>query len=269
MKFRLGSFFQKNAHSLPRRIYFALLRRLFGVFSKRQAVYFVNIGGMRFKRVVLGDSYEAARVEAALLAAPDEARFPPLIQRHENELLMGYVEGRRFDGASESDRNALADFLGVLYAAEKRTVPPGNLRRALETDLDFLLDAGLVDRPLGEALLARAGKLHPVEIQTGFDYLDPVEKNFIIADDALHAIDVESLRRDVPLGTGIAKAGIHWLARDRTRAFVERVERTAGVDLAVQLPYIELCFRVGWTKRKLLQGKHRSIRIELLRELIE
>jgi len=269
MKFLLGSLFQKNAHSLPRRLYFAVAQRVFGVFSKRQRVYFVNINGKRFKRVVLGDSYEAERVEAALHAAPPEARFPPLIQRHENELLLGFVEGRRFDGTADSDCNALADFLGALYEAERSCVPPGGLMRTLVTDLDFLLDAGLTDRTLNEALRERAETLHPVEVQIGLDYVDPVEKNFIIADDTLHAIDVESLRRHVPLGTGIAKAGVHWLARDRTQAFVERVEQVAELDLAVQLPYIELCFRVGWTKRKLLQGKHGSIRIELLRELVE
>lgn len=269
MQFRLGSFFQKNAHSLPRRLYFGILGRLFGVFSKRQAVYFIEISGKRFKRVVLGDAYEASLVESALLAAPAEARFPPLIQRHENELLLGFVEGCRFNGEKESDRNALADFLGALYSVGHDCVAPDRLQRALETDLEFLLDIGLVDRDLSKALLARAEQLRPAEIRTGLDYVDPVEKNFIIHGDVLHAIDVESLQQHTPLATGIAKAGIHWLKRDDTVAFVARVEQAAGIDLVAQLPYIELCFRAAWIKRKLLQGKHRSIRIELLRELIE
>lgn len=268
MQFRLGSFFQKNAHSLPRRLYFAVLRRLFGVFSKRQAVYFIDINGKRFKRVVLGDAFEASRVESALLAAPAEARFPPLIQRHENELLLGFVAGRQFNGDEESDRKALADFLGALYSVGRDCVGPGRLHRALETDLAFLLDIGLVDRALGEALLARGEQLRPAEIRTGLDYVDPVEKNFIIGDDTLHAIDVESLHQHTPLTTGIAKAGIHWLERNDVPAFVARVEQAAGIRLAAQLPYIELCFRTAWIKRKLLQGKHRAIRIELLRELV-
>lgn len=269
MQFRLGSFFQKNAHSLPRRLYFAILRRLFGVFSKRQAVYFVDINGKRFKRVVLGDAFEASLVESALLAAPAGARFPPLIQRHENELLLGFVEGRRFNGEKTSDRNALADFLGALYSVGHDCVAPDRLQRALETDLEFLVDVGRVHRALGEALLALAEQLRPAEIRTGLDYVDPVEKNFIIHGDALHAIDVESLQQHTPLATGIAKAGIHWLERDDTPAFVARVEQAAGISLTTQLPYIELCFRAAWIKRKLLQGKHRSIRIDFLHELVE
>src|SRR6056297_3393431 len=110
MAFRLGSFFQKNAHSTSRRLYFAVLRRFSGVFAKRQSVYFVDINGTRFKRVVMGDSYEASLAEKALKRLPTQAHFPRLIQRHENELLLTFVEGRKFDSSSAGDRAALAAF---------------------------------------------------------------------------------------------------------------------------------------------------------------
>ncbi len=268
MKFRLGSLFQKNAHSLPRRLYFAGLRRVTGVFSKRQAVFFLSINGTRFKRVVLGDSFEASQVERALRSAPAAALFPELIQRHENELLLGFVEGRPFDPSQESDRQALAEFFGALYAAGRRGVDADRLWRALETDIGFLRTAGLIDAPLGQALLERAADLRPAEVQTGLDYVDPVAKNFVVDDGRLFAIDVESLRQDVPLGTGIAKAVVHWLGRDQAPDFIARVERAGDFTLGGQMPFVELCFRVAWTKRKLLQGKHRSIRIDLLRELV-
>lgn len=269
MKFRLGSLFQKNAHSLPRRLYFAGLRRVAGVFSKRQSVYFVDINGTRFKRVVLGDSFEASQVERAMRSAPAAARLPELIQRHENELLLGFVEGRRFDPSRDADRQALAEFFGALYASGRRDLDTEGPWRMLETDVRFLRTAGLIDAQLGQALLERAGELRPREVQAGLDYVDPVAKNFVVSDDQLFAIDVESLRRDVPLGTGIAKAAVHWLGRDEMPDFVARVERAADFTLGGQMPFVELCFRVGWTKRKLLQGKQRSIRIELLRELVE
>ena len=76
MKFRLGSLFQRNAHSIPRRLYFAGLSRVSGVFSKRQSVHFVTINGKRYKRVTLGDSFEALQVEEALRLAPADAGFP-------------------------------------------------------------------------------------------------------------------------------------------------------------------------------------------------
>lgn len=268
MALRLGSLFQKNAHSPMRRLYFAVVRRFSGVFAKRQSVYFVDINGTRFKRVVMGDSYEAGLVERALEAAPRQARFPQLIQRHENELLLSFVEGRKFDPAGASDRSALAAFFGALYSADRRGQSSLHLWRALETDLEFLATAGLLASSLRDALVERAGALRPAEIQVGLDYVDPVAKNFVMESDAIVAIDVESLRQGVPLGTGIAKAGVHWLNRDAIGDFIDQVSEAADFTLSGQQPFVELCFRVAWTKRKLLQGKRRSIRIDLLRELV-
>lgn len=269
MKFRLGSLFQKNAHSLPRRLYFAGLRRVTGVFAKRQSVYFVDINGTRFKRVVLGDSYEASLIERALKSAPGEARFPTLIQRHENELLLSFVDGRKFDVSSTCDRAALAAFFGALYGADRRSESTQSLWGALETDLDFLVVAGLLEPALMDSIRARAAEIRPTEIQVGMDYVDPVAKNFVVDGDSIVAIDVESLRRDAPLGTGIAMAGVHWLEREAISGFLDQVSAAAEFTLSGQQPFVDLCFRVAWTKRKLLQGKHGSIRVDLLKALVE
>lgn len=269
MSLRLGSLFQKNAHSMLRRAYFAVVRRLSGVFAKRQSVHFVDVNGTRFKRVVLGDSYEASLVERALTSAPIGARFSQLIHRHENELLLSFVEGRRFDPSSASDRNALAVFFGALYGTGRRSESSRDLWRALQVDLEFLVTAGLVDPALKESLLARARERRPSELQLGLDYVDPVAKNFVMDGKGIVAIDVESLRGETPLGTGIAKAGVHWLDRAAADEFIDQVSDAAEFTLSGQQPFVELCFRVAWTKRKLLQGKHRSVRIELLRELVE
>lgn len=269
MALRLGSFFQKNAHSPLRRLYFGVVRRLSGVFAKRQSVYFVDINGTRFKRVVMGDSYETSLVERALEAAPTQARFPRLIQRHENELLLSFVEGRNFDPVSALDRSGLAVFFGALYGADGHREPSRNLWQALQIDLEFLVTAGLIDSVLGDSLLSRAAEIRPAEVQVGLDYVDPVAKNFVMDAEGIVAIDVESLRRDVPLGTGIAKAGVHWLDREAIGGFIDQVSEAADFTLSGQQPFVELCFRVAWTKRKLLQGKHRSIRIGLLRELVQ
>jgi hypothetical protein len=268
MKLWLGSLFQKQAHSPLRRAYFTLLPRFRAVFSKRQSVRFVRINGRRYKRVVFGDSYEAVALERALLQAPAGARFPKLIHRHENEVLLDFVEGRPFDGGRTDDRGSMARFLGALYATQRSRSRGDTLARQLEIDLGFLVDAGLVGDRLRERLAKRAAAVRPAEVEFGLDYVDPVEKNFVIAEAELYAIDVESLRLDVPIGTGVAKAAIHWLARTELAAFLADVEGHSGDVFRDQYPFVELCFRVGWTKRKLLQGKHASIRIELLEELL-
>jgi hypothetical protein len=268
MTYWLGSLFQRNAHSLPRRLYFAVLPRLNAVFSKRQSVHFVSVNGTPYKRVVLGDSREAELVERALERAPAGAAFPPLIHRHENELLLAFVEGRRFDPLNADDRHALVLFLGALYSAPRTGEATDRLRRRFEVDAAFLNSAGLIDSGLHRALQRRADAVQPAEIEFGLDYTDPVTKNFIVSGEQLFAIDVEGLREDAPIGTAIAKAGVHWLARDERDGFLDAVEELSGDVIRPQFDFIELCFRTGWTKRKLLDGRHRAIRIELLDELV-
>jgi len=263
----LGSLFQRNAHSIPRRLYFALLPKLKGVFAKRQSVHFVSINGRRYKRVVLGDSLEAEKIEAALESAPESAGFPDLIQRHENELLLTFVDGRRFDPASPEDRLNLARFLGVLYSTPRTGHSSERLRRRFDIDTRFLQSAGLIDADLLRALQQRADSVQPVEVEFGLDYTDPVAKNFVISDGRLFAIDVECLHRSSPIGTAIAKSGLHWLPRKDLGEFLQTTEQYSGDVIRPQFSFVELCFCVAWTKRKLLDGRHRAIRIELLEEL--
>ena len=197
-------------------------------------------------------------------------RPPALIYRHENELLLEFVHGRRFDPASPDDRGALGDFLGRLYSIQPQPAASDALAHRLAIDLRFLRDAGLIDAELAAALARVAERRRPASIVTGLDYVDPVVKNFVMTGTGrLCAIDLQSLRSGQPLGIGIVKAGVHWLDAEARPALVRSVERAAGISLSKQLPYLELCFRVGWTKRKLLQGKRRAIRIDLLRQLVE
>jgi hypothetical protein len=268
MKQRLGSLFQTNAHSLPRRLYFALLRRLFAVFSKRQSVHFVRINGQRYKRVVFGDSLEAVTIERELTGVYGLHRFPALIHRHENELLVGYINGRRFDPAKSEDRAGLAAFYGELYRQGAECCDPEPFDTRLTIDLDFLLAAGVLESGVASSLRAQADRLRPDRLSFGLEYTDPVAKNFVIAaDQRLYAIDVEGLKSGVALGSGVAKARIHWLKDDWQAEFVAEVERVSGVSLGPQLPYVELGYRVGWIKRKLLQGKLRRVQLDLLESL--
>lgn len=264
MKARLGSLFQRNAHSPLRRLYFWWLQRWKGVFSKRQRVYFLDIEGRRYKHVVFGDSHLAAEVQDALDAFAASGRFPPLIHRHENELLLGFVEGRAFDHEDSADRARLADFLATLWsrgaAPCSRAELPFDARLAV--DLDFLVHVGVLDRPKADALAARAADVAPDELQVGYDYVDPVAKNFVVADDRMIAIDVESLQAAQPLGTSLAQASLRWLAAGDVAVMASQVAESGGPDIDAQLEYVRILTTVGWTKRKYLQGKTNFIRAE-------
>jgi len=264
----LGSLFQRNAHSIGRRLYFRALPKLSAVFAKRQSVHFVRINGRTYKRVVMGDSREAEAVERALVSAPASAGFPPLIQRHENELLLGFIEGRRFEPGRSDDRELLVAFLANLYSGPRTRQPPNALRRRFDIDAEFLSQAGLIDPDLYRALIERADNVQPEQVLFGLDYTDPVAKNFVVDAGRLYAIDVEALRLEIPLATAIAKAAVHWLPESEVRSTVAAVEAASGLELAAQFPFVETCLRVGWTKRKLLQGRQRSIRLKLLEGLV-
>lgn len=278
MKARLGSLFQTNAHSLPRRFYFWWLQRWRGVFAKRQSVHFLTIGGQRFKRVVFGDSAQAAEVQDALDAFAGTGRFPALVHRHENELLLGFVDGRAFEPDDPSDRARLAQFLAVLWNRTPIEIPRADLPFDdwLKVDLEFLVTAGVIDRARADALAERAEALAPESLMLGHDYVDPVAKNFLITGEApgsrdipkLVAIDVESLRADQPLGAGLAQASLRWLAPGDVAVMASQVTEAGGPDIDAQLDYVRLITTVAWTKRKFLQGKTNFIRTEHFEALL-
>lgn len=272
MNARLGSLFQTNAHSLPRRLYFWWLQRWHGVFAKRQSVHFLTINGQRFKRVVFGDSAQAADVQQALDAFADTHRFPPLVHRHENELLLAFVEGRPFDPQDSGDRARLARFLAALWQrdAVERSRSELPLDTRLQIDLDLLVTAGVLDRETAGRLADRAAGVAPDTVRMGYDYVDPVAKNFlVVCDDSgdrdapeLVAIDVESLRADQPLGAGLAQASLRWLAPGDVAVMASLVNEAGGPDIDGQLDYVRILTAVAWTKRKFLQGKTNFIRRE-------
>lgn len=247
------------------------MRPLFGgVFGKTQKAYFVTLNGRRYKRLILGDAWQAARIERELDSFEPGQCFPPLVLRHENELLLDYVEGRPFNASDPSDRERLARFYAALYRRDPRRVAAQGLPLAgrLERDLRFLVDVGILAPSDLPALQSRAGHLQPEHLWVGFDYVDPVEKNFVCTESGLAAVDVESLVSDEALGAGIAKARIHWLDDALVESFLETMAAAGAPDVSAQLPYVELCFLAGWTKRKYLQGKHRFVQPSRLKRFI-
>lgn len=256
----IGRIGHRPAHSLARRIWNYWRGWLIGGVGKSQAVYFVDHNGQRYKRVVFGDSRQAEIVEADLRAVPLKARFPRLIERHENEVWVEFVPGRRPDLADAADLDLLAGFFADLYAADSElsALAQTSCHEQLHTDLWFLGRSGVLTVERAAALTRHADDIKPDLVWQGFDYVDPVGKNFVVADHGLMAIDVESLQSRRLLGTGVAKCRVHAPGLN-VGAFIRGVVERGAPDFSEQYRYVELCFLAGWTKRKLLTGKRRYL----------
>ena len=107
---------------------------------------------------------------------------------------------------------------------------------------------------------AVANRMTPKTLWMGFDYSDPVLKNFVILKDSgkVCAIDVEGLADNQLLGMGIAKACLRWLDPYRD-LFFEHLGRPHVPDFRKDFPFIELCFLAKWTKRAFFEQKLKII----------
>jgi hypothetical protein len=255
----------RPAHSLGRRLLDAWRSRFVGGLGKSQRVYFVHVNGQRYKRVVFGDSAQAASVVEALQACVDAIALPRLIHQHENEVWFEFVEGQSLLAAEPEHREALARLFAALHAREPvlLSLDQSPLHRQFCTDLLFLEQAGLIDQGRRQRLTRRAEEVRPDQAWFGLDYLDPVLKNFVLRDGQAVIIDLESIGRHSLLGTGIAKSVLHWLGDGRD-AFAERIIELGAPDITRQLDYAELLLVAAWTKRKLLAGKRGRIKLDYL-----
>jgi hypothetical protein len=258
--FMIGRFFHRPAHSLARRTMDGLRSRFVGGIGKSQSVYFVHLAGHRYKRVIFADTRLAEVVESNLESVGYEAGLPRLVLRHENEIWVEFITGRPVDVTQAEDVQAIAELFAALYRHDAVQLPIAGTRlpSRLRTDLQFLGDAGVLAPQRVGQLLTIAHGLEPEVIWSGYDYVDPVTKNFIVAPRGLVAIDVESLQAGQPLGTGVAKCRVHWLGQG-SEDFIARIIAAGAPDFRPQFRYVELCFLAAWTKRKLIAGKRRHV----------
>ena len=263
---RIPRFRQTSLHSLGRRIGTTLRRRLLGRFVPEKQVRLIQIGGARCKRLTLPDSFAATQLARSLERFRAHPVFPALIAQSANELLLEYVEGRPCaDPLDEAGCDQLAGFFAVLYAQDRHSVETrsAGFAVALEHDLAFLARAGVLAAAALPELARAAEALAPAQVYVGHDYLDPIPRNFVVTpEERLVAIDVEDLLPNQLLGSGVAKAAIRWPGVQRER-LLAGIRRTAGLDLAPVMPFVELAFLAGWTKRALLKGRAGLVRPEL------
>jgi hypothetical protein len=238
------------------------LKRLFGNgwLHKSQRLRIVAVNGVRYKRLLLQDAYTAAEIERNLEAFGTSPRLPRLVTRFENELWLEFVPGEPLAQGDDSAAAEVADFYAEIYAKATRPVAVADtpLPQRLERDLHFLRDAGVIGMEAWRDLSAAAQRLQPPTLATGFEYTDPVLKNFVrpAGGAPLCAIDVESIVRDRPLGAGIAKAAVFWLTAPQRELLLARLDPVVP-QLRPQMPYVELYFLARWVKTKFLTGKRK------------
>lgn len=235
---------------------------------KTHLVHFVDVDGVRFKRVRFAEVGTAQAVAQVLAQLAETSLAPALSRQQDSEVWVDFVPGRAPKAADIEDQARLVDFFASLYAVGQAVAAdPGPYASGLQEDLQYLSRAGLVAPERAAGLAALEKRLRPHQVWIGPDYIDPVAKNFIVVGRGLVAIDIEALADDALLGTGLAKARLRW-PFDPIDSVCARLSAGAGPDLATQLPWVELCFLCRYFKEKLLQGKPGHIRLEALDRLL-
>jgi hypothetical protein len=263
---RIPRFRHSSLHSLGRRIGVRLRRRWLGRFVPEKQVRLIEIGSARFKRLTLPDAWTAAQLARSLERFRSQQRFPALIAQSGSELLLEWVEGSPIaEPLDEAACDQLADFFAALYAQDRQAVETraAGFGQALQLDLAFLGQVGVLDSSALPELERAAEALAPEQVYLGYDYLDPIARNFVITPAGrLLAVDVEELMPGQLLGSGVAKAVLRTPGARRER-LLAGIRRSSGFDLAPVMPFVELSFLAAWTKRALLKGRAKLVSPEL------
>jgi len=249
----------RNAHSWWRRLHLRL-RVMRGAAVKSHRVDTTHIAGRRYKRVIFKHASEAVRVADNLERVAPLGRFPALVHRHESCLWVNYLEGVTLDPRHAGHGEGLVEFFAALYrfAPYRVKLADTPIHQRLLADLDFLEDVAVLPVSLARRLAETAEDMRPVHAWMGFDYLDPLARNFIVTDTKAVAIDVEALEADRLLGMGLAKARLRWLDVERGRLLQWLAGRGAP-DIGPQLDYAALSFLAAYSRQQVFRGKRRRI----------
>lgn len=229
---------------------------------KAKSLHFVTINGQRFKRLQLADSAIARDIERNLEVFQADDIFPRLATRYEHEIWVDFIEGERPRQVTEQVVRQVAAFYTTIYTKHPtltdttQTAFPARLAQ----DLRFLHKVGVLSDPLYAQLQRVVEQLAPPRVWTGFDYTDPVLKNFVLSHEngRLYAIDVEGIADNQLIGMGTVKASVRWLGELRP-LFYSHMAELGAPDFQSYLSFVELCFLANWTKRSFFEGKKKKI----------
>ena len=253
---------QRSPFLLKRARYF--LSRLFGVrLQKAKSLHFVTINGQQFKRLIFCDSYLAFEIERNLECFRGAGIFPNIVIRYEREIWVEFVEGHLIREIDEPLVEKMADFYSRLYSEAPRSVETNKtvFPDRLDRDLHFLNQIGILSNGLLGEIRKSVDVLQPKHCWIGFDYTDPVKKNFVLnpKTQLLCAVDVEGLVTEHLIGMGAAKALVRWLNPFKEEFL--RLLATKGIpDIQAYYGFIELCFLAQWTKRAFFERDWKAIK---------
>ena len=239
---------------------------------KAKSLHFVTINGQRFKRLQFADSAITRDIERNLEAFQADDIFPRLVTRYEHEIWVDFIDGEQPRQVTEQVVRRVAEFYTTIYTKRptltdttKTTFPV-----RLVQDLRFLHQVGVLSDSLYAPLQRVVEQLVPPQVWIGFDYTDPVLKNFVLSREngRLYAIDVEGLADNQLIGMGTTKASVRWLGKLRPLFYTHLTELGAP-DFRSYLPFVELCFLTSWTKRNLFEGKKKKIDPGLFEQFCE
>lgn len=239
--------------------------------QKSQNARFVTFNDQRFKRLILRDSFLAAEIERNLMHFGPSELVPPFVIRYEHEIWVEYVEGEPLARGDETAARDIAVFYAAVNAKRAREVPLAETHfdGRLRLDLRFLDKVGVLEDAVYRGLCDAAAAIRPARVRVGFDYTDPVLKNFIrhAESGAICAVDVESLEDGQLIGTGAAKAFLRWMEPYRD-SFFDAYRAAGGSDLQHGFAYVELCFLAWYMKLMFMERKWRHVRPEVFRRFL-
>lgn len=231
--------------------------------QKAKSLHFVSINGQQFKRLVFCDSYLASEIERNLECFQGSGIFPCIVICYEREIWLEFVEGDSIREINQPLVEKMAKFYSRLYSESPRlmetdkTVFPDRLDR----DLHFLNQVGIVSDGLLRELRKSVDILRPPHCWVGFDYTDPVRKNFVLNQNnqLLCAIDVEGLVKEYLIGMGAAKALVRWLNPFKDE-FLRLMAVNHAPDFQAYYRFVELCFLAQWMKRAFFERDWKAIK---------
>ena len=240
------------------------LSRLFGVrLQKDKSLHFVTINGQQFKRLVFCDSSLALEIERNLECFRGEGIFPNMVIRYEREIWVEFVQGRLIKEVDDALVEKVAMFYSRLYSEAPRLVETNTTMfpDRLDRDLHFLNQIGILSNELLGEIRKSVDVLQPTHCWIGFDYTDPVKKNFVLHPKShlLCAVDVEGLVREHLIGMGAAKALVRWLNPFKNE-FLRLLATKGAPDIQAYYGFIELCFLAQWTKRAFFERDWKAIK---------
>ncbi len=246
---------QTSPFFLKRVKYF--LSRLFGTrLQKAKGIHFIEVNGHRFKRLLLCDSFLATEIEQYLEAFNGSGHFPPLVGRYEHEIWLDYVEGVPVSTIDESFVKKIAEFYATVYGKHPvlLEIQQSPFPARVLQDLCFLHQVNVLSQDCYRDLQMAAQHLMPEKVWVGYEYTDPVLKNFILREDnkQICVVDVDGLAGKQLMGIGVAKACVRWLGPYRDLFFLELTHHGAP-DFQKYFSFVELCFLAKWMKRAFLE----------------